>query len=321
MQVGVAMPKAGFIVARVCFLTLAAGMLGAGMLAAPASGWTSTCASGELTGTCYLAFTSQPTDTAAGAAITSRTASQGGPVVVEVVDGSGHLATASRAEVTVAIGSNPGSGKLSGTVTVRASGGIASFSGLSIDKPGFPYTLLATSPGITSAASDAFAIGSSCPSNTPCSASASSATTSGTVTTSSAAPGNFIAAGIGGDSYTCKGTYQPVSDPSGFALFSAAGVSEETTLTGSLEINKSLVKSSGHPGASSWQICYAATAPFTPLTGTAGTATIHGITYNTGLLSDCSSSQKAPCVQARHKDNAGDVVVTFLALGDPYYRG
>ena len=35
---GVAMPKAGFIVARVSFLVLAASMLGVAMLAAPAAG-------------------------------------------------------------------------------------------------------------------------------------------------------------------------------------------------------------------------------------------------------------------------------------------
>ena len=37
------MPKAGFIVARVSFLVLAASMLGVAMLAAPAVGQTSTC--------------------------------------------------------------------------------------------------------------------------------------------------------------------------------------------------------------------------------------------------------------------------------------
>ena len=159
-----------------------------------------------------------------------------------------------------------------------------------------------------------------CTSST-CSASASSATTSGTVTTSKAASGDFITTGIGGVSFSCGGTYKPVSDVFGFAVFNAAGVPQATPLTASLEIDKALVKSSGHPGASSWQICYAATSPFKALPGTSGTATIGGVTYNTGLLPDCSSTQGAPCVQARHKANAGDVVVTFLALGDPYGHG
>jgi len=212
-----------------------------------------------------------------------------------------------------------------------AKGGIASFSDLRINQPGSQpgvgYTLVGTSPGITSATSAAFTIWPSfqlCPSSTPCSASASSATTSGTVTTSSAAPGDFIATGIGGVSFSCGGTYQPVSDVFGFAVFSSAGVPKSTALTVSLEIDKSLVKSSTHPGASSWQICYAAPhtqPPFTARPGTSGTEVIGGVNYDTGLLPDCSRTQGAPCVQARHKGNAGDVIVTFLALGDPFAHG
>jgi len=93
---------------------------------------------------------------------------------------------------------------------------------------------------------------------------------------------------------------------------------QPTILTVSLEIDKSLVQSSGHPGASSWQICYASPSKFTALPGTSGTATIGGVTYETGLLPDCSSTQAAPCVQTRNKNNAGDVIVTFLAFGDPF---
>ena len=48
---------------------------------------------------------------------------------------------------------------------------------------------------------------------------------------------------------------------------------------------------------------------------------IGGVSYHTGLLPDCSKTRGAPCVQARHKDNAGDVVVEFLAAGDPVGRG
>ena len=40
-----------------------------------------------------------------------------------------------------------------------------------------------------------------------------------------------------------------------------------------------------------------------------------------GLLVDCSNTPVAPCVQARNKVNAGDVIVTFLASGDPFGRG
>src|SRR5262249_61129454 len=74
-------------------------------------------------------------------------------------------------------------------------------------------------------------------------------------------------------------------------------------------------------GAAQWQVCYANTQPFTAQPGTSGTAVIGGVTFNTGLLLDCSNTQGVPCVQARHKDNAGDVIVTFLASGDPIAWG
>jgi hypothetical protein len=60
---------------------------------------------------------------------------------------------------------------------------------------------------------------------------------------------------------------------------------------------------------------------FTAQPGTSGTATIGDVTFFTGLLPDCSKTPVAPCVQARHKDNAGDVIVTFLASGDPVVKG
>jgi hypothetical protein len=157
---------------------------------------------------------------------------------------------------------------------------------------------------------------------TPCSASSSSATTAGTVTTSSAAQAEFLALGIGGASYTCRGTYQPVSEPFVFDVLSPAGVAQPgAQFAASLEISKSTVEASGHPGAASWQICYASETSFTAFPGTSGTAMIGGVSFFTGLLPDCSRTQGAPCVQARHKDNAGDVVVAFLASGDPVGRG
>jgi hypothetical protein len=279
--------------------------------------------SGTLTESCSLAFTSdgQPANTATDAVITSQ---GGGPVKVEILDGSRHLATASSAVVSIML--NPGSVTLSGTVMVPASGGIASFSDLKINQPGFPYTLTATSPGIAQATSNAFAIGgSSCPSSTPCSASASSMsmTTSGTAITLSPVPGDVIATGIVNASdanYSC-GTYKPSSDAFSFALFDADGIPQSDTLSVSLEIDKSLVQPSTHPGASSWQICYASTSPFTALPGTSGTTVIGGVTYNTGLLPDCPVPQGPPCVQTRHKDMAGDVIVTLLAPGDPLIKG
>lgn len=321
------MSKAVSTVTRALLGVLAASMLWALMSAAPASAWTS---HGNCTepGTCSLVFTAdgQPASTAVNATITSAFNSQPGPVKVEVLDAYGQLVSNSKAAVTVAITptANPGSGQLSGTTTVTVSGGVASFSNLSINQPGFGYTLTATSPGLNPATSDDFTIWGSlqhCP-TTPCSGSQSSATTTGTVTTSSATSDQLLGTAVGGVSYSCGGTYQPVSDPFSFDVLSTSGMTQPgAQFSVTLRIDKKLVKSSGHPGASSWQICYASTSSFTAQPGTSGTATIGGVTFFTGLLPDCSHTAVAPCVQARNKNNAGDVIVTFLASGDPIGKG
>ncbi len=321
------MIKAVSTVTRALFGVLAASMLWALISAAPAVAWTS---GGGCTQSnpCSLAFTAdgQPASTAVNATITSAFNSQAGPVKVEVLNASGQLVKNSKAAVTVAITptANPGSGTLSGTTTVNASEGVASFSNLSINQPGFGYTLTATSPGMNPATSADFTIWGSlqqCP-TTPCSGSQSSATTSGTVTTSSASSGQLLGTAIGGVSYSCGGTYQPVSDPFSFDVLSTSGMTQPgAQFSATLRIDKKLVKSSGHPGASSWQICYASDVSFAAQPGTSASATIGGVTFFTGLLPDCSHAAVAPCVQARHKGNAGDVIVTFLASGDPIGKG
>lgn len=284
--------------------------------------------SGSATGSCSLAFTSdgQPAGAAVNAVITSNFPAPGGPVKVAVLDGSGHVATGSAAAITVAIGTNPASGSLSGTLTVNASGGIAAFSDLSINQPGDGYTLTATSPGLSPAPpSNPFKIWVSAqPCTAPCSASSSTTTTKATVTTTSSIPaGDFLGFSLsGGTAYTCAGTYQRVSDTVSFDVLSPSGVAlSSAQFTVTLQISKSTVLASGRTGASQWQICYASTQPFTTLPNTLGSATIGNAVYQTGLLPDCSNTQGAPCVQSRHKDNAGNVIVTFLASGDPYGWG
>ncbi|HEY7687025.1 MAG TPA: Ig-like domain-containing protein, partial [Gemmatimonadales bacterium] len=98
-----------------------------------------------------LTFSSQPTTTVAGATIT--------PVVaVTAHDQFGNIATGFSGSVTVAIGTNPGGGALSGTTTRTAAAGVATFNNLSIDKAGSGYTLNATAPGLSGSASGPFTI-------------------------------------------------------------------------------------------------------------------------------------------------------------------
>src|SRR6266702_649758 len=59
--------------------------------------------------------------------------------------------TSSTVSITVAIATNPpGNASLSGTRTLNAINGIATFNNLSIDLTGTGYTLSATSSGLTS---------------------------------------------------------------------------------------------------------------------------------------------------------------------------
>lgn len=98
-----------------------------------------------------LAFTVQPGDAAAGDAI--------GPVVtVTLQDGSGQTVTSADNMVTVALKANPGSGTLSGTVSVAAVQGVATFSDLHVDKAAAGYTLTAAATGLSGATSTQFAI-------------------------------------------------------------------------------------------------------------------------------------------------------------------
>ena len=98
-----------------------------------------------------LAFTTQPSATG-----TSNTALTTQPVVT-AQDAGGNTVTTSSDSITLAIGTNGGpGGTLSGTVTLAATNGVATFSGLSINKAGTGYTLTAASTGLTGATSSAF---------------------------------------------------------------------------------------------------------------------------------------------------------------------
>jgi hypothetical protein len=98
-----------------------------------------------------LAFVAQPSDSTAGVAINPA-------ITVEVLDQFGNLIVGDSSQVTIAIGSNPGGGTLSGTQTVAAIAGVATFNDLSIDKSGMGYTLGASDGSLGAATSSSFTI-------------------------------------------------------------------------------------------------------------------------------------------------------------------
>ncbi|HKR55628.1 MAG TPA: Ig-like domain-containing protein [Gemmatimonadales bacterium] len=99
----------------------------------------------------HLAFSSPPVLTVAGDAISPA-------IQVEIRDSLGGLVSDSRAAVTVAFGIHPVGAILNGTKTVNAVGGVASFTGLTIEKADSQYTLIATAAAVTADTSGLFGV-------------------------------------------------------------------------------------------------------------------------------------------------------------------
>ncbi|MEW1918560.1 hypothetical protein [Pseudarthrobacter oxydans] len=99
-----------------------------------------------------LTFSSQPSATVtAGSPMTS--------VKVQLRTIFGFEVWESGVPVTIGIGANPGGGTLSGTVTARTDwSGTATFDGLSINKAGAGYTLVASSTGYAGTVSGSFTV-------------------------------------------------------------------------------------------------------------------------------------------------------------------
>ncbi len=96
-----------------------------------------------------LTFTVEPSGSSAGGAIAPA-------VQVTARDAHGNTASGFTGNVTVALGINPTSAVLSGTTTVAAVAGVATFSGLAIDRAGTGFTFTASAAGLSSGTSAAF---------------------------------------------------------------------------------------------------------------------------------------------------------------------
>ncbi|HEX4525926.1 MAG TPA: invasin domain 3-containing protein, partial [Gaiellaceae bacterium] len=139
-----------------------------------------------------LTFVQQPTSATAGSSLSPA-------VTVAVTDAFGNTVTSSAATITMAIGTNPSGGSLSGTTSTAASSGVASFANLSIGKGGTGYTLAASSTGLTGATSSSFNINvgavdatQSTVAAAPASVTADGTTTSTVTVTAKDAFGNLI---------------------------------------------------------------------------------------------------------------------------------
>jgi hypothetical protein len=310
-------------------------------------------------GGCSVAFipTNEPESTVRTSAVLSGFDSTGGPVEVGAFTPSGKLATTFDGIITVKLSRNPTGAKLSGgtSVTASASGGIAEFptgtiSKLSLNAVGSGYRLKATSPGLTaippaplSQFSSLFSIYTKLEKCATANCSVTGSTTKNkktritlTETTTSAPAGGFVGFGFGGAptfAFGCSGTFLVTpADTAVTDVFLSTGTPTKESGAASTwrivyEITKSIVKASGQSGASQWQVCYASTTLFKTASGVTATrysfpTATTGVTidYYVGLLPSCPSTIGMPCILTRHKDNAGDEIITIRASGDSYVR-
>jgi len=95
-----------------------------------------------------LHFTAQPQSAQTGGSL--------GTITVAAVDSTGTVVTAFNGTAALAIGTNPGGGTLSGTASLAFGNGVATFTGLSINKAGNGYTLTASTSGLKGATSSTF---------------------------------------------------------------------------------------------------------------------------------------------------------------------
>ena len=108
------------------------------------------------------AYTNKLTATAASATQLVATTPSGvlanGPfnMTVDAEDPDGNLDLTFNGNVTLSLGANPGGATLGGVLTVQAVNGVATFSGLTINKLGDGYTVIAASTGLTSGTTSDF---------------------------------------------------------------------------------------------------------------------------------------------------------------------
>jgi len=108
-------------------------------------------ATGTSTLSHFAVTTSPPVSQVAGVTVTPG-------FVVQAQDASNNPISTFTGTVSLAIGTNPGGGTLSGTTSVSAVAGVATFNAFSIDKAGTGYTVVASAAGYTSGVSSAFNI-------------------------------------------------------------------------------------------------------------------------------------------------------------------
>jgi hypothetical protein len=271
-----------------------------------------------------LRFVGQPANAHANQAITTTPLNSppGGPVTVEVIDGTGNRLTTSSAVITMSL--VPDTAALNGTKVVTAVNGLATFADLSIDAPG-SYKLLASSEGLTSVTSSTFQVVANdaqtvCVEDVNCTATLSNADAQFDIT----AQGNaqFDAGVLTLNRMTgldCAGYNELVQGDFAVDFLPNPGFTGRQKLA-TLTISKEAMQALPENGAAQVNMCFGAPFRFAVKPGTPPLQEPQP-GFFVGLLPDCGTP---PCVSKRNKTQAGQGVIQARAPGgdkDPRFGG
>lgn len=273
-----------------------------------------------VTGTA-LKFDTQPNDTLVGDLVTGNKYDTGGPpVTVDVVDSGGNVVDVSGVSVTIALGSNPGGASLGGTLTQETVNGVATFPGLTLNKPDNGYTLTASSSGLADATSSSFDENNTvtnCPANDGCSGTLSTPFSSITVDVGPGSEAAILTESVDvGTEQHCAG-YTPPDASRDWYEFVVSQSDRSKTLTWTVN----------DVSPEGFQVCFGAPYEFqyiNPSTGATGPAppgTLpDGSPGFVGVLNSCDEfdeGQLTPCVESiLGTENGGTQAIVKIPAGN-----
>src|SRR5262245_43472308 len=248
-----------------------------------------------------LVFSVEPSPATAGAFLAPQVTAQ---------DALGNTATAFTGAVTMAItaGTGTGGATLSGTATVAAIAGVASFSGLSIDKAGAGYSLSATATNLTRATSASFNIVGGAAWAIAISGGDGQTATVGTALAT--APSVFV-----GDQFNNPVAGEVVTFAVTSGDGSVTGATQTTNAAGIATLGSWTLGTTAGPNTMSAASGTLAGSPLSfTATGTAGTATsiaIHAGHGQTAMVGTAVAGPPAVIVRDQFNNPVPGVAVTF----------
>lgn len=265
-----------------------------------------------------LAFTQQPTTAETGQTISPA-------VTVAARDAFGNAAVE---PVSLGIGANPGGGTLADGEAQTPVAGTATFAGLSIDRPGADYTLVASAGSVTttSAKFDIVDDLTVCTGVQTCTTSASNGAqkTDTSLTTDALFAGEVLTTTFLTGPDGCAGSFTPVPGTAGTEVAIVAGTGDVTTnrpvFRITFTVTKATLKSANLStlGASQFDICLGASSfvpsptPWTTKSGSPAAPDGNGFYW--GLVPSGPGGLPAenPYIQSKHKDRAGNLVIVLV---------